>query len=155
MMRVSPLQGPYPDLSPSDPPYSPVATGSESTPSTFPESPSTHNGDPLWSPSSSFLYESPRVTITLGRRVWGLRQPVYGFNAIMQGSIKLSRNCTHVVRVEVSVETALFIHHGRQLIDVYAAPGEGQGDFVRQRTGLSPHQSQSSHICRCPLLSPT
>ncbi len=68
------------------------------------------DGDPLWSPISSFLYESPLVTVTLGRRIWGPRQPVYGFNGIVQGAIKLSRKCTHVVRVEVSVETTLLIH---------------------------------------------
>ena len=43
--------------------------------------------------------------------MWGLSQPAYGFNGFVQGAIKLSRKCTHVVRVEVSVETALFIRH--------------------------------------------
>ncbi|KAI0295527.1 hypothetical protein BC826DRAFT_1134661, partial [Russula brevipes] len=49
------------------------------------------------------LYESPLVSISLGRRVWDLRQPVYGFNDIVQGAIKLSNRCIHVVRMEVSL----------------------------------------------------
>ena len=43
--------------------------------------------------------------------MWVLKQPAYGFNGVVQGAIKLSRKCTHVIRVEVSVETALFIPH--------------------------------------------
>jgi hypothetical protein len=89
----------------------PVTLGSEGTlsVSSLPKSTSSDGGDTLWSPSTSFLYESPLVTVTLGRRVWGLKQPAYGFNGIVQGAIKLSRKCTHVVRVEVSVETAMLI----------------------------------------------
>jgi hypothetical protein len=100
------------DLIQSSPPYSPVTTSSEVTLtlSSFPESAPIYDGDLLWSSTHSFLYESSLVTATFGRRMWGLRQPVYGFNGIVQGAIKLSRKCTHVVRVEVSVETALFIH---------------------------------------------
>ena len=42
--------------------------------------------------------------------MWGLKQPVYGFNGIVHGFVQLSKECTHVVRVEVSVKTALFFH---------------------------------------------
>jgi hypothetical protein len=96
-----------PDLTPS----SPVTVGSEGTHSvsSFPKCASLDGADPLWSSTSSFLYESSLVTVTLGRRMWGLSQPAYGFNGFVQGAIKLSRKCTHVIRVEVSVETALFI----------------------------------------------
>jgi hypothetical protein len=91
----------------------PLTLGSEGTisVSSFLGSTPSDGGDPLWSSTSSFLYESSLVTVTLGGRMWGLRQPAYGFNGIVQGAIKLSRKCTHVVRVEVSVETALFIRH--------------------------------------------
>jgi hypothetical protein len=92
-------------------PHSPVTSGSEGTfsVSSFPKS--VDGGDPLWSSASSFLYESSLVAVTLGKRMWGLKQPAYGFNGIVQGAIKLSGKCTHVVRVEVSVETGLSIHH--------------------------------------------
>jgi hypothetical protein len=99
-------------------PESPVMLGSEGnlSVSSFPKSTPS---DGLWSSTSSFLYESSLVTVTLGRRIWGLKQPAYGFNGIVQGAIKLSRKCTHVVRVEVSVEIALFVPHVQsQLIDV-------------------------------------
>jgi hypothetical protein len=106
-----------PDPGPSSPPYSPVPTSSERVLAAAPSSPesgsqATHgvNDDPpLWSPTASFLYESPLVSISLGRRLWDPRQPVYGFNDIVQGAIKLSKRCIHVVRVEVSVERA-FTH---------------------------------------------
>ncbi|KAH9966450.1 hypothetical protein BC827DRAFT_1125085 [Russula dissimulans] len=62
-----------------------------------------HSDDPLWSSATSFLYDSPLVHVSLGRREWGPRQPVYGFNGIVQGAVKLSKQCTHVVRVEVSL----------------------------------------------------
>jgi hypothetical protein len=72
--------------------------------------------------------------------MWGLKQPVYGFNGIVHGFVQLSKECTHVVRVEVSVKTALFFHErGAQLmIDLFgfSARGETQGDSVRQRIGL-------------------
>ncbi|KAH9998132.1 hypothetical protein BJV74DRAFT_768046 [Russula compacta] len=93
------------NLDPPSPPYSPVAISPESvlTPESLPDSGSTHSDDLLWSSNASFVYESSLVDVSLGRRVWGLRQPVYGFNGIVQGAIKLSSNCTHVVRVEVSL----------------------------------------------------
>lgn len=94
---------------PSSPPFSPVTATSGVTTLSFPEPATNYHGDSLWSSTSSFLYESSLVTITLGRRVWSLRQPVYGFNGIVQGAVRLSGKCTHVVRMEVSVETA-FIH---------------------------------------------
>lgn len=97
------------NLDPPSPLYSPVAISPESvlTPESLPDSGSPHSDDLLWSSNASFVYESSLVDVSLGRRVWGLRQPVYGFNGIVQGAIKLSRNCTHVVRVEVSVKRAL------------------------------------------------
>lgn len=78
----------------------PVKLGSEDS---LCKSTSLDSGDQLWSSTSSFLYESSLVTVTLGRRMWGLKQPAYGFNGIVQGAIKLSGKCTHVVRVEVSL----------------------------------------------------
>lgn len=131
------------NLGPPSPPYSPHTIGSErileaSSPlsslgSSFG---SMNDVDPLWSPSACFLYRSNLVDISLGRRVWGLRQPVYGFNGLVEGAIKLSRKCTHVVRLEVSVERALFICQGQvQLTNVFrfSAPGENQGDCLKQR----------------------
>jgi hypothetical protein len=97
-----------------------VTLGSEGTlsVSSFLGSTTSDGGDPLWSSTSSFLYESSLVTVTLGRRMWGLTQPAYGFNGFVQGAIKLGRKCTHVVRVEVSVETAFRSPRGALLTAV-------------------------------------
>ena len=68
--------------------------------------------------------------------MWGPTQPKYGFNGFVQGAVKLSRKCTHVVRVEVSVEPALHSPRGTQLTDCglfLTAPGKSQSDFVRKR----------------------
>ena len=114
-------------------------------------------GDPLWSSTSSFLYESSLVTVTLGRRMWGLKQPAYGFNDIVQGAIKLNRKCTHVVRVEVSVETDLFIRHVGTTDSglFFTAPRKSQGDSVRERIDFRAGPSKSTHVSHCPLLSST
>jgi hypothetical protein len=94
------------------PPYSPEPTSSESTfpVQSLPDYVPSWNDDPLWSSTASFLYESPLVNVSLGRRVWDRRLPVYGFNGLVQGAVKLSRKCDHVVRVEVSVEKALIFN---------------------------------------------
>jgi hypothetical protein len=147
MMRTTP-SGSYPSriwtdvhvAGPPSPPYSPEPTSTESIFSMLPTpdyEPSCGD-DPLWSSTASFLYESPLVNISLGRRVWNLRLPVYGFNGIVQGAVKLSRKCNHVARVEVSVERTLRFFLERQqpqLIDMsfFAAPGKNQNDYLGQR----------------------
>ncbi|KAH9060059.1 hypothetical protein EDB87DRAFT_1618339 [Lactarius vividus] len=88
------------DLGPASPPYSPEALGSERV---LEASWSTGNADSLSSSADSFLYESSLVSVNLGRRVWGLRQPVYGHNDVVQGAVKLHGKCTHVYRLEVSL----------------------------------------------------
>ncbi|KAH9079218.1 hypothetical protein EDB83DRAFT_2341445 [Lactarius deliciosus] len=77
------------------PPYSPEALGSERVLEASSLAPwSAGNADLLSSSADSFLYE---------RRVWGLRQPVYGHNDVVQGAVKLREKCTHVFRLEVSL----------------------------------------------------
>jgi len=128
------------DTDVSSPPYSPEPTSSESilvTPFLPDSGPFPCNDDPLWSSTASFLYESPLVKVSLGRRVWNLRLPVYGFNGLVQGAVKLSRKCSHVVRVEVSVERAFnssIYQCWAQLIDVFsfAASGQSQNDDFRE-----------------------
>lgn len=148
MIRTLPSES-YPGISMDDhntgvspPPYSPEPTNSESrlVPLSLPDSaPSSSNDDALWSSTTSFLYESPLVNVSLGSRVWDLRLPVYGFNGLVQGAVKLSRKCSHVVRVEVSVERAFLFYQCRaQLIDVFsfAASGKSQNDRLREGTGF-------------------
>jgi len=125
----------------SPPPYSPEPTNSESllVPLSLPDSaPSSSNDVALWSSTASFLYESPLVNISLGSRVWNLRLPVYGFNGLVQGAVKLSRKCSHVVRVEVSVERAFLYQCRAQLIDLFSftASRQSQNDRLREGTGF-------------------
>jgi len=91
-------------LGPSSPPYSAEVFGSERVLDAFsPASGPTGNVDLLSFPADSFLYESSLVTVDLGRRVWGPRQPVYGHNDVVQGAVKLHIKCTHVYCVEVTL----------------------------------------------------
>ena len=93
-------------LGPSSPPYSAEVSGSERVlEATSPTL--TGNVDLPSIPADSFLYESSLVSIDLGRRIWGLQQPVYGHNDVVQGIVKLHRKCTHVYRLEVSVKKGL------------------------------------------------
>ncbi|KAH9030679.1 hypothetical protein EDB85DRAFT_1962607 [Lactarius pseudohatsudake] len=86
------------------PPYSPEALGSERVLEASSLAPwSAGNADLHSSSADSFLYESSLVSVNLGRRVWGLRQPVYGHNDVVQGAVKLREKCTHVYRLEVSL----------------------------------------------------
>ncbi len=104
---------------PASPPYSAEALGSERILEASSSAPwSTGNVDILSSPADSFLYESSLVSVNLGRRVWGLRQPVYGHNDVVHGTVKLHGKCTHVYRLEVSVEKGLPDIHGVRLTDV-------------------------------------
>lgn len=96
-------------LGPASPPYSAELLGSERVLEASSLTP-TGNVDLPSSPADSFLYESSLVSVDLGRRIWGLRQPVYGHNDIVQGAVKLHRKCTHVYRLEVSVKKVFPIH---------------------------------------------
>ncbi|KAI0273823.1 hypothetical protein BC834DRAFT_231787 [Gloeopeniophorella convolvens] len=90
-------------VGPSSPPYSPEAEDSERVIQTWSaQGPDTAGVvDEFWSPSGCFLYDSPLVSISLGRRVWGPRQPVYGFNGVVHGAVKLNQKCSHVFRLEL------------------------------------------------------
>jgi hypothetical protein len=128
------------DLNPplASPPYSPVALSSEYVLSatSASESGPARNDDPLWSPAASFLYESLLVNVSLGRRVWGLRQPVYGLNGIVQGAVKLGIKCTHVVRVEVSVERLILGIPTRGTADHCIFQLLGRARVTRSERGL-------------------
>lgn len=96
------------EFGPASPPYSAEVLGSERVLEAFSTTPApTGNIDIPSTPADSFLYESSLVSVDLGRRIWGLRQPVYGHNDIVQGAVKLHTKCTHVYRLEVSVKTGL------------------------------------------------
>jgi len=87
---------------PASPPYSAEVLGSERVLEASSLAPTGNDNLPS-SPADSFLYESSLVSVDLGRRIWGLRQPVYGHNDIVQGAVKLHGKCTHVYRLEVSL----------------------------------------------------
>ncbi|KAF8275227.1 hypothetical protein EI94DRAFT_1560422 [Lactarius quietus] len=87
---------------PASPPYSAEVLGSERVLEASSAAP-TDVVDPPSIPADSFLHEDSLVSVDLGRRVWGLRQPVYGHNDVVQGAVKLHKKCTHVCRLEVSL----------------------------------------------------
>ena len=125
-------------LGPASPLYSAEVSGSERVlDATSPIS--TGNFDLPSIPADSFLYESSLVSVDLGRRIWGLQQPVYGHNDIVQGSVKLHKKCTHVYRMEVSVKKGLLdisIWSTADQCALFVAPWKSRGDYISQRDAV-------------------
>jgi hypothetical protein len=119
---------------PASPPYSAGVLGSERVLEASSTSPTpTGNSDLPSTPTDTFLYESSLVSVDLGRRIWGLRQPVYGHNDLVQGTVKLHGKCTHVYRLEVSVKKCFLKISTRSTADQCAlsiAPWKSRGDNV-------------------------
>ena len=88
------------------PPYSPSASDSERTIQTAPVT--SHNeaseSEEEPSPCTHFLYRSDYLEINLGRKLWGLSLSAYGFTDIVDGTVKLRKECTHVVRLTATVD---------------------------------------------------
>jgi hypothetical protein len=116
------------------PPYSAEVLGSERILEASSTSPAPiGNSDLPSTTADSFFYESSLVSVDLGRRIWGLRQPVYGHNDIVQGTVKLHGKCTHVYRLEVSVKKGFINISTRSTADQCAlsiAPWKSRGDNV-------------------------
>lgn len=119
---------------PASPPYSAEVLGSERVLEASSTSPApTGNIEPSSISADSFLYGSSLVSVDLGRRIWGLRQPVYGHNDVVQGAIKLHIKCTHVYRLEVSVKTGLLnisIWSPADQCAHFIAPWKSRGNYV-------------------------
>lgn len=61
---------------------------------------------PVWSRSSSdreYCYETDHVVITLSRSPWGLQYAAFGREAIVDGTIRFTKNCSHVLQITVKV----------------------------------------------------
>ncbi len=119
---------------PASPPYSPEAMDSEHLlEASSPAPTSMGNVDPISSSTDFFLYETSLVSVDLGRRIWGLRQPVYGHNDVVQGAIKLHKKCTHVYQLEVSVEKDLLNTPTRTVANrslLFVAPWKNPSDYI-------------------------
>lgn len=50
-----------------------------------------------------YNYKSDHLHINLGPRVWGTRLPVYGFQGIVEGTVRFAKKCSHVVSVTTTV----------------------------------------------------
>ena len=134
-------------LDPASPPYSAEVLGSERLLEA--SSPAPWGVDSLSSSADSFLYERSLVTVDLGRRVWGLRQPVYGHNNVVQGAVKLHIKCTHVYRLEVSVKKGfpdISTWSTANRCDLFVAPWKSWGDYVEQRDADCSYRPQYSFI---------
>ncbi|KAI0060879.1 hypothetical protein BV25DRAFT_1827440 [Artomyces pyxidatus] len=89
--------------------YSPEAAATERVLQTsadaHPPSPfhPLHHQTSAPSSAQTFVYRNNFFETDLGPNVWGLRQPAYGHNAIVHGSVKLAQKCTHVFRLEATL----------------------------------------------------
>jgi hypothetical protein len=51
----------------------------------------------------NWIFKSDHIEVNLGPRLWGLRQPSYGLNGTLEGSIKFKGSHSHVVSVTATV----------------------------------------------------
>ena len=68
--------------------------------------PSTTDTIPLISGGSQvgeYSYKSDHLHISLGPRRWGTRFPVYGFQDIVEGTVQVTKKCSHIVNMTVTV----------------------------------------------------
>ncbi|KAB5593917.1 hypothetical protein CTheo_2643 [Ceratobasidium theobromae] len=116
--------------SPAPPPYPVASTHGGRTPSLPP------SGDL----PDSYIFRSQRIQLDLGRRVWPVRAPCYGYTDQIGGSVSVT-TLEHVKRIDVTVEgivEALFTERGatvgfernalfRRLVTLYTQSRPGPG----------------------------
>ena len=56
---------------------------------------------------NAFVYHSDHMDVNLGSRVWGLRMPAYGREGHVEGFVKLSGEESHIMSVQVKVNSNL------------------------------------------------
>ncbi|THH10988.1 hypothetical protein EW146_g8197 [Bondarzewia mesenterica] len=91
----------------SSPPYSSSASESERVIQATPiasTSARTLTDDPQPSSCTHFFYKFNVLEINLGRKLWGLSMSAYGFNDIVNGTVQLLRECTHVVQLTATLQ---------------------------------------------------
>lgn len=54
----------------------------------------------------AYVYRTDYLEVDLGRSPWGLQYATYGKGGVIDGSVKFTKKCSHVVRVTVTVITA-------------------------------------------------
>lgn len=64
-----------------------------------------------------YNYKSDHLHINLGPRRWGTRFPVYGLQAVVDGTVQVAKKCSHVVRVTATVSPLWSQLSYRPLID--------------------------------------
>jgi hypothetical protein len=100
---------------PSSPPYSQGINEDEHALAPLSHVPLTQplslvDSDSHWSSAHSYCYPGSLLSVSLGRRLFELRQPAYGSQGLVEGTIKLSRKCTHVHEISVTVGTVIIVH---------------------------------------------
>lgn len=55
------------------------------------------------SQDGEYCYKSDHLHINLGPRRWRTRFPVYGFQSVVEGTVQVTKKCSHVVSVTATV----------------------------------------------------
>ncbi|KAI0316740.1 hypothetical protein OF83DRAFT_1193364 [Amylostereum chailletii] len=94
---------PYsPDLNPSEHAFLLSSDSNQSLP-TILTHPSIDSPE-LWRPDACYVYGGSMFSISLGRRLWGMRHPAYGTGATLKATLKLDRKCSHVFRITATLQ---------------------------------------------------
>lgn len=60
-----------------------------------------------------YHYKSDHLHVNLGPRRWGTRFPVYGFQSAVEGTVRFTKKCSHVVSVTATLEGTVAITASR------------------------------------------
>ena len=100
------------------PTYTELAHTSERVLHSAPASPVTSrdSGTPC---HPAYKYRTDHLEINLGRCPWGLLYAAYGKGGIIDGTVKFTKKCSHVVKVTVTVISTVFVSSRTQFVDEF------------------------------------
>lgn len=62
----------------------------------------------------AYVYHTDHLEINLGRCPWGLQYAAYGRGGLINGSVRFTKKCSHVVKLTVTVNTPTsYMYHLR------------------------------------------
>lgn len=82
--------------------------GSTSQIDTTPLIPNRYQGQ-----AGEYHYKSDHLDLSLGPRRWGTRFPVYGLQSAIEGTVRFTKKCSHVVSVTATLEGTVAITASR------------------------------------------
>lgn len=74
-----------------------------------------------------YSYKSDHLHINLGPRRWGTRFPVFGFQDVVEGTVRVAKKCSHIVNMTVTVSSLWSRSLCRPVFDVMGRHNSSKG----------------------------